>query len=135
MAQLALLKEQGIHPSAVIWVHAQNESDTRLHLGAAAAGAWVEYDGVAHASAEKHVNLVLRMKEAGHLGRVLISQDAGWYHVGEPAGGNFRPYGLLFTEFLPLLRKAGLDERHIETLLVRNPREALTLRERTLPMS
>lgn len=135
MAQLARLKEQGIGASAFIWVHAQNESDTRLHLAAAEAGAWVEFDGVAHATAEKHVNLVLRMKEAGHLGRVLISQDAGWYHVGEPAGGNFRPYDPLFTEFLPLLRKAGLDERQIGTLLVRNPREALTLRKRTLPMN
>ena len=28
---------------------------------------------------------VRSMKEAGHLGRVLLSHDAGWYHVGEPA--------------------------------------------------
>jgi len=68
------------------------------------------------------------MKRVGHLGRVLISQDAGWYNVGEPGGGNFRGYDTLFTEFLPALRKAGASEDDIHTLLVRNPRQALTLR-------
>jgi phosphotriesterase-related protein len=128
LAQLDVLKEEGVNPSAFIWVHAQNESDPTVHRHAAELGAWVEFDGIAPQSVEKHVQLVLRMKHAGHLDRVLISHDAGWYHVGEPGGGTYRGYEALFTQFLPALRKAGASEDDVATLLVRNPRAALTPR-------
>ena len=56
----------------------------------AADGAWVSLDGVSERSLDAHVGAVLRPRRApGHLGRVLVSQDAGWYHVGEPGGGRF----------------------------------------------
>jgi len=128
MAQLEVLREEGVEPSAFIWVHAQSEPDTSLHHRAAELGVWVEFDGIAPDSIAAHVSLVLGMKRTGHLRRVLISQDAGWYHVGEPAGGDFRAYDGLFTEFLPALRQAGASQDDIHTLLVQNPRQALTLR-------
>ena len=127
MAQISVLKAHGVAARSFIWVHAQNEVDTRLHLGAAEAGAWVEFDGVSSAAAQKHLELVLGMKQAGYLGRVLLSQDSGWYHVGEPGGGSFRPYHFLFLEFLPLLRRAGVSEGQIDMLMIRNPRAVLTL--------
>ena len=128
MAELAALKEENVDPSAFIWVHAQNESDAGHHQQAAAMGAWVEFDGISPQSIGRHMDLVLSMKRAGHLRRVLISQDAGWYHVGEPQGGEFRGYETLFTEFLPALHKAGVTEVEIDTLVIRNPRHALALR-------
>lgn len=127
MAELDILKEEGVHPSAFIWVHAQSESDTSIHRRAAELGAWVEFDGIAPDSVEKHVELVMGMKRAGHLRRVLVSHDAGWYHVGESGGGDYRGYDTLFTQFLPALRKAGASEDDIHTLLIHNPREASTL--------
>jgi predicted metal-dependent phosphotriesterase family hydrolase len=127
MAQISTLKTLGVAPAGFIWVHAQNEADTRLHLRAAEAGAWVEFDGISSATAEKHVELVLGMKRAGHLSRVLLSQDSGWYHVGEPGGGSFRPYDYLFVEFLPLLQRAGVSAKEIGTLMIHNPRAVLTL--------
>jgi phosphotriesterase-related protein len=126
MAQISTLKARGVAPGAFIWVHAQNEADTRLHLHAAEAGAWVEFDGISSPAAQKHVELVLGMKQAGYLSRVLLSQDSGWYHVGEPGGGNFRPYDFLLIEFLPLLGRAGVSAKEIETLMIRNPRAVLT---------
>lgn len=127
MAQISTLKSLGVAPASFIWVHAQNEADTRLHLRAAEAGAWVEFDGISSAAARKHVELVLAMKQAGYLSRVLLSQDSGWYHVGEPGGGSFRPYDFLFVEFLPLLRQAGVSATEIETIMIRNPRAVLTV--------
>jgi predicted metal-dependent phosphotriesterase family hydrolase len=126
MAQISILKSHGVAPEGLVWVHAQNETDTKLHLRAADAGAWVEFDGISSATAEKHLELVLRMKRAGYLRRVLLSQDSGWYHVGEPGGGDFHPYDFLFTEFLPLLGRRGVSEAEIETLMVHNPRAVLT---------
>jgi len=129
LAELEILKEEGVDPSAFIWVHAQSEKDPSIHERAAQQGAWVEFDGISSKTIDQHVELVMHMKRAGLLRRVLISQDAGWYHVGQPGGGEFRGFEGLFTEFLPALRKAGATEKDIQTLLVRNPAGALALRE------
>ena len=40
---------------------------------------------------EAHVEAVVDLARRDRLDRVLVSQDAGWYHVGEPAGGEYRP--------------------------------------------
>jgi phosphotriesterase-related protein len=69
------------------------------------------------------------MRAAHLLGRVLVSHDAGWYHVGEPDGGTYRPHDLIFTAFLPALRARGLTDREIAQLMVDNPRAALTRRQ------
>ena len=127
VAQLSLLKKYAVPPSAFIWAHAQDEKNTDLHRRAAAAGAWIEFDGISEESLSQNVASVVEMKQAGYLHHVLISQDAGWYHVGEGGGGSFRGYGLLFARFLPELRNVGLKESDLRTLIIENPRRALTL--------
>ncbi len=126
MAQLSLLKNHAVPPSAFIWAHAQDEKNTSLHQRAAGEGAWVEFDGIAEESLNQNVERVVDMKQAGYLQHVLISQDAGWYHVGQPGGGSYRGYDLLFTRFLPELRRTGLKESDIRALMIDNPRRALT---------
>ena len=69
------------------------------------------------------------MKEQGLLGRVLVSQDAGWYRVGEPGGGEFRGFDTLFAKFVPALIAAGFTKAEVQQLLVDNPRRALTREE------
>ena len=130
LEELMLLKEEGVAGAALIWGHAQNESDHTLHWRAAEMGAWVEFDHVSPPDVASHVELVQNMKDRGYLHRVLVSQDAGWYTVGEPDGGKFRPYDTLFTEFLPALREAGFSETEIQILLVANPRDAFSIRVR-----
>ena len=122
---LSVLDAQRVSPAAFVWVHAQNEKDRALHLRAARAGAWIELDGVAEDSGEAHVSAVMDLARAGQLARVLVSQDAGWYRVGEPGGGHFRPYTYLLDGFVPALRRAGLSERDVRRLLVDNPSRLL----------
>jgi phosphotriesterase-related protein len=128
--ELSVLKEEGVAPNAFIWVHAQSERDEEIHARAAAMGAWVEFDGVSPKGVERHVKLVKAMKERGHLKRVLVSHDAGWYDFGKLNGGVFRPFDTLFKEFLPALKQAGFTQDDIHQLLVVNPREAFTIRQR-----
>ena len=128
--ELAVLREEGVAGHAFIWVHAQSERDGDIHFQAAERGAWVEFDNVSSKDLGRHVALVLGMKERGFLHQVLVSHDAGWYEVGKPNGGTFRPYDTLFKEFLPALKEAGLTAAEIEQLLVINPREAFTIRVR-----
>jgi phosphotriesterase-related protein len=124
---LTVLEGQHVSPAAFVWVHAQNEKDRTLHLRAARAGAWIELDGISEESCDAHVSALQDLARAGYLWRALVSQDAGWYHVGEPAGGSFRPYTFLFDGFLPALRRAGLGEADVRTLLVDNPSRLLAL--------
>jgi len=126
---LSVLAELRVPASSYVWVHAQNEKDRALRLRAARAGAWVELDGIAEDSLDAHVAAVTDLARAGQIERTLVSQDAGWYHVGEPGGGRFRPYTFLFDGFVPALRRAGLAEADVKTLLVANPARLLgTLR-------
>ena len=126
MAELELLDRARVPSNAFIWVHAHNERDTSFHTRAAKAGAWVEFDGLSDASVERHVELVRHMKAEGLLRRVLVSHDAGWFHVGEPAGGQFRPFDTLFAKFIPALTSAGFTKGDVRQLLVENPGRALT---------
>jgi phosphotriesterase-related protein len=123
--ELDVLNKEAVAASAFIWVHAHLESRTEKQMKAARRGAWIEYDGVGEKSLQQHVELVKMMINAGLLHRTLISQDAGWYHVGEPGGGEYRGYETLFTLFVPALKKSGVTEQQIRQLLIENPRKAL----------
>ena len=128
IAELEVLDEARVPASSFIWVHAQSERDPAFHTRAAKAGAWLEFDGISETSVARHVELVAQMKAQGLLGRVLVSHDAGWYGVGEPGGGQFRPFDTLFTKFIPALTAAGVTSGETNSLLVENPRQALTAR-------
>jgi len=135
LAELKIIDHEGLAGSSFIWVHAQNEKDSGIHVEAARQGAWVEFDGISPTTIARHVDLVRTMRDHGLLSRVLISHDAGWYHVGEPGGGSFRGFETLFTEFLPALRTGGFSENEIEQLIVRNPQSAFSIRDRTKPVA
>jgi predicted metal-dependent phosphotriesterase family hydrolase len=71
--------------------------------------------------------LIRETKRAGYLRRVLISQDAVGFHVGQELGGYCPGYTFIFSEFLPQLRKSGINENEARKLTVENPRLALAL--------
>jgi phosphotriesterase-related protein len=121
-AQVEILQRLKLPLSKFVWVHAQNEKDHAYHERAARAGAWVEFDGISEKSAAWHRDCVLFMRDRGLLNRTLISQDAGWYRVGEPGGGSFRPYTFIYTGFLP-----AIPQDTWKPLLVDNPRAAFSL--------
>jgi phosphotriesterase-related protein len=119
LEQLEIVAEEKVAAARFVWVHAQNEKDRAVHERMARAGAWVEFDGVSAKSLEWHLDSVRHMASAGLLGRTLISQDSGWYRVGEPGGGDFRPYTFLYTGLVPKLESA-----QARMLLWDNPRQA-----------
>jgi predicted metal-dependent phosphotriesterase family hydrolase len=128
--QASILRQEGVSPEAWIWVHAQNERDQEIHFRLAELGGWLGWDGISPESSDRSVSFLQRLKERGLLDRVLISQDAGWYSVGEEGGGSFRPYDYLFEEFLPSLSSAGFSETEVRRLIELNPAEAFAIRVR-----
>lgn len=128
--EMEILRAEGVALSAWIWVHAQNSTDEEILVGAAREGAWLSFDGISPRSLTRHVAVVGAMKRAGLLGRVLVSHDAGWYRPGEPDGGQYRGYDVLFRAFLPALRKEGFTDADIELLTVTNPARAYAVARR-----
>jgi phosphotriesterase-related protein len=131
LAQIEILKAHGVAPSAWIWVHAQQARDADI-LAAAAQGAWVSFDGLSPETAQRHLDLCLLLREHGHLDRVLLSHDAGWYRPGHFGGGNFRTFEFLFTHFVPSLKEAGFTPAQLDQLLRENPARAFSLGQQLL---
>ncbi len=126
LEEIALLEEEGVHPSAFIWVHAQMENDFAQYKTAAEKGAWISLDGVVWA-VDEHLERLVYCKENNLLNHVLLSHDGGWYQPGEPNGGNFMPFVAIFDELIPKLKKNGFTDADINQLLVKNPARAFGL--------
>jgi len=119
LEEIDIVVSEKVSPSKFVWVHAQSEKDHAIHEQAARAGAWLEFDGISAKSADWHLDCVRFMAAKNLLGRTLISQDAGWYRVGEPGGGNYRGYAYIYTDFLP-----RLDPAWVSLLMSENPVKA-----------
>ena len=139
-AQLEILKEMGIDPSAFIWVHA-NRGTMEANIAAAREGTWISLDNVntnikrepgAPNSIEWYADRIFNMKEAGLLTRILISHDAGWYDPAIPGGDNYRGYTDIFKYLLPALEAKGFTQQDIDQILEKNPQEAFKIRVRKL---
>lgn len=134
------LVQEGILPSALIWVHAQNDPGP-IQIELARRGVWISLDGysLATRNPERYRNFLVAHREAGTLGRVLLSHDDGWAVQGEkPSGsdlalfgnGNPAPYVSIFERLLPDLRQAGFREEDLTLLTRTNPTDALRIRRR-----
>jgi phosphotriesterase-related protein len=130
--QLEILKEQGVSPSARIWVHAQNETNKEMHIRAGKLKTWVSFDGVNPETLQANLDHLKTMKENNLLEQVLVSQDSGWYNVGEPKGGNFKPFTCVVTQFIPLLHQNGFTQREIDLIFKTNPVKAFAIKVRKI---
>jgi phosphotriesterase-related protein len=132
MEQLKILEGRRVSPSARIWIHAQNERDVAYHIDAAQRGSWVSFDGVNPNSIHEHISFLETMKQKSLLKAVLVSQDSGWYHVGEPKGGKYNGYTSVFSDFIPALRKSGFSQTEIDTIFIENPGKAFSVSVREI---
>lgn len=130
--QLEILHNEGVAPSAFIWVHAQSEEDLSNHVKAADMGAWISLDGLNENNTEDYIRMIKNMRENHLLNKVLLSHDAGWYHPGEENGGEYRGYTTLFEKLILLLQNESFSEKEIHQLLVSNPAEAFTIKVRKI---
>lgn len=128
--ELNIIKSHGVSPEAFIWVHAQNEQDSTIYTDLASKGVWVELDGLHSGSSDRYLRLLNYLRNNKLLNKVLLSHDAGWYHVGEPNGGEFNDFNFLFEEFVPRLQQTGFSKEQIDTLVRINPMNAFSVRVR-----
>jgi phosphotriesterase-related protein len=101
---------------------------------AAEMGAWISLDNINdnEDNISSYIEMIDNLKQHGHLNRVLISHDAGWYWVGQPGGGNFRPYTAIFTHLIPAMKVKGFTDEDISQIMEKNPREAYSVKVRKI---
>ena len=128
--QMEILESAGLDLERFLWVHANLEPDTALHLEAARRGVYVELDaiGAEWQSQPVMVETTLALIEAGYAEKILLSHDAGWYDPSQPDGqpeeGGIRGYTALVEEFIPALRARGVTDDLIRLITVTNPSRA-----------
>jgi phosphotriesterase-related protein len=124
---LDIAETAGLDLGKYIVVHAQNIVSSQEHRDLAARGAWLEYDGIGPGTVERHVELVAQALAEGYEGQVLLSHDAGWYAVGEPNGGEVRPFTMLHDALLPALHEEGIEADVVAKLCIENPARAFAI--------
>ncbi len=123
----ALMHAEGFPPERFVWAHADAQDGPEAHLELAQQGMWISLDSIGNRHGE-HVAMLRALLEAGMEGRVLLSQDSGWYNVGDPLGGNVRPFHKLFTEFVPFAQEQGIDAGALRRILSDNVARFLHVR-------
>ncbi|GAB3906293.1 aryldialkylphosphatase [Larkinella knui] len=122
--QLDVLKQEGVDPSAFVWVHAQGQHMAH-YARAVREGAWVSLDGLDDKNVGQYAETLLLMKENRFLHRTLLSHDAGWYDPAQPDGGSIgRDYTVLFNQLMPQLNRKGFTKKDWKQILVENPVKA-----------
>jgi phosphotriesterase-related protein len=129
---LDIVEEEGGDLRHTVLCHMNpSHDDPGYQLGLAARGAFVEFDmiGMDYFYADQQVQCpsddevaraILRLSDAGHLGRILLSQDVFLKMMLTRYGGN--GYGFVTRHFLPRLRRHGMDEASLHMLMTANPR-------------
>ncbi len=129
LAQLKILEEEKVHPSAWIWVHANKAENAEALLPLAEKGAWISLDGLREeASLQKHLEILKVFKKEGYLPQLLLSHDGNSF----PRGGNIRPYEALFTKMIPAMKNEEFTQSEIQQLTIENPARAFSIKIRKI---
>ncbi len=125
--QLELLGEEGVDPGRVIVGHCDMVADPAYHLRLARRGAWVQFDtiqGLHEVDTARRIDWIRTLIDAGFEDRILLSHDVCLTSDLTAYGGP--GYAYLLTGFRERLLDAGVPMALLTTLLVDNPRRALT---------
>ena len=132
LAELELLKTEGLNPSKLIWLHANGEKDPKYHFQMADQGAYVEFDclGRTDGPTDPICEGIAGLMGKGLAKHILLSQGAGAFQLGAPNGipeKGIRGYTDLTSQLIPLLKSQGLDDATLRLLTEDNPKRAYTL--------
>lgn len=129
---LDIAEEEGADLRHTILCHMNpSHMDSAYQTSLAARGAFIEYDmiGMSYFYADQQVQCpsddesaraILGLAEKGYLSQILLSQDVFLKMMLTRYGGN--GYAYVNRHFLPRLRRHGMAEADLHTLMVTNPR-------------
>jgi len=134
--QAALLVSAGSDPKRVQIGHMSDNTDIRYQLETLKHGVFVAFDrmGIQVLAGcpmdEERYGVLIGLIGTGHADRIMLSHDYVAHWLGRPLNvpevalpliGNWYPTHL-FKNVIPALKKGGVTEEQIHTILVDNPR-------------
>lgn len=130
LAVQEVLRSEGVDLSRVVIGHVGDTTDVDYLIQLADAGSFLGMDrfGIELILPfEQRVDTVVRLCQRGYAEKMVLSQDAScfidWFPPGlvDVAEPNWR-YTHIHDDVLPALRRRGVSEAEIHTMLVDNPR-------------
>lgn len=133
---LDTVAEEGVDLRFTVLCHMNpSGADFDYQANLARRGAWLEYDMIGmdfyyadqsaqSPSDEENAVAIKRLRDAGLLGSVIISQDVFIKIQLVRYGGT--GYAHILDHFVPRLRRHGFAEEEIDMLLIDNPRRVFT---------
>jgi phosphotriesterase-related protein len=133
---LDILEEEGGDPRHTVLCHMNpSGEDLAYQTSLAERGAFLEYDMIGMdfwyadqqvqcPSDEDNARAIKRLLEAGFLEKLLLSQDVFLKMMLTHYGGF--GYAYVQRHFLPRLRRHGVSEDQISTIMVANPRRVFS---------
>jgi phosphotriesterase-related protein len=137
LALLDIVESEGVDLQRVVICHLDHVMDVEYHKRVAARGAYVEYDrcGIERYGGDLERNLklfprdpervvgIVELISSGYLDRILLSHDICMkIELKRYAGPG---YGHILRHIVPMMRRAGVSEADIDTILVENPKRML----------
>lgn len=127
--QVDLFDSAGVSLDRVVIGHLNDikQEMTVAPMAIAKRGAYVAFDHSGKPDdprAEEYVTTILTLLDAGLVERVLLSSDFAFAKYLRRNGGP--GIDMTITNFVPRLRRAGVTDATLHTLLVENPRRVLT---------
>ena len=129
---LDIVEEEGASMAHTVLCHMNpSHDDFTYQCELAERGAFIEYDmiGMDYFYADQQVQCpsddevakaIVKLIDAGHLDKLLLSQDVFLKMMLTHYGGN--GYAFVVRHFLPRLKRLGCDNTALTTLMCQNPR-------------
>ena len=130
LEQIALLKEEGVPPARIVISHLGDRFEHEFLRPIAEAGVFMSIDNIGYCGSgypedEVRAKNVLFLIREGYVGQVMMSMDIGAKKFLLSYNGH--GFAHLIQNFLPRLRKMGVSEEDIHTMMVANPARALAV--------
>ena len=132
LAQLTILEDEGLDPARIVIGHCDSYPRIEHWREIVRRGATVEADFLGmsftpleRAGEPKVIELIKQLIDEGFASQIMLSQDVCHDSQLLSYGGN--GYTYLQKTFLPRLLAAGVDQKTIDQITVKNPARVLTL--------
>jgi phosphotriesterase-related protein len=131
LEQQRIFREEGVDLSRVVIGHCGDTTDLAYLEEIVSAGSYIGMDrfGIdSILSFDDRVNTVVRMCQRGHAGKMVLSHDAACFNdwFPEEVTTAMLPrwnYVHIHNDVIPALKKAGVTDEQIKTMMVDNPRK------------
>ena len=132
LAQLTILEDEGLDPARIVIGHCDSYPRIEHWREIVRRGATVEADFLGmsftpleRAGEPKVIELLKQLIDEGFASQIMLSQDVCHDSQLLSYGGN--GYTYLQKTFLPRLLAAGVDQKSIDQITIKNPARVLTL--------